>query len=145
MKTGPYLYVPVRISIASLRPWLATRKTSFRHSYTQAEYTVFSIVSQIAHDIDLNTLHALSSTCRQFRANLLQYRNRLVQQTLRCEKDRQSFEQNSTDALAGTQHIPGDQIYGGRRLTSGRVGTCARDMVGDCRNCGRIVCRVAAP
>ncbi len=29
-----------------------------------------------------------------------------------------------------------------RGLTSGKVGRCARDMVGECRKCGAVVCRV---
>jgi hypothetical protein len=28
------------------------------------------------------------------------------------------------------------------KITSGKVGACARDMVGECRKCSRIVCRV---
>lgn len=28
------------------------------------------------------------------------------------------------------------------RLTSGKVGRCARDMVGECQRCGTVVCRV---
>ena len=29
------------------------------------------------------------------------------------------------------------------RITSGKVGTCARDLVGSCKNCGVVVCRVS--
>jgi hypothetical protein len=28
------------------------------------------------------------------------------------------------------------------RFTSGKIGPCARDMVGECRKCSEIVCRV---
>ncbi|KAL8804424.1 MAG: hypothetical protein Q9223_005810 [Gallowayella weberi] len=91
----------------------------------------YPIVTQLTQYIDLNTLHALSRTCRQFRANLLQYRTRLVQQTLHC----------------GNESTPGpfDDHYSRRSvLVSGRVSPCARDMVSDCRRCGRIVCRNCA-
>ncbi|KZF19002.1 hypothetical protein L228DRAFT_271629 [Xylona heveae TC161] len=47
----------------------------------------YPIVSQITYSLDLNTLHALAQTCRQFRANLLQFRRQLVTQTLRCENE----------------------------------------------------------
>lgn len=29
------------------------------------------------------------------------------------------------------------------RLTSGKIGACARDMVGECQRCGTVVCRVS--
>ena len=38
-------------------------------------------------------------------------------------------------------HTNGDYVPSGR-LTSGKVGQCARDKVGECRRCGTIVCRV---
>ncbi|KAJ9661982.1 hypothetical protein H2201_006271 [Coniosporium apollinis] len=47
----------------------------------------YPIVSELASHLDLNSLHDLSRTCRQFRANLLQYRNQLVTQTLRCSNE----------------------------------------------------------
>ena len=101
-----------------------------------------SIVSQLAHHIDLNTLHALSQTCRQVGANLLQYRRQLVRQTLRCSNE--YFNDclcSKTKTPDATWHILG----GSNMLTSGKVSTCARDMVSDCRSCGRIICRVTLP
>ncbi|KAL8946815.1 MAG: hypothetical protein Q9222_006840 [Ikaeria aurantiellina] len=93
----------------------------------------YPIVTQLTQYLDLNTLHALSRTCRQFRANLLQYRTRLVQQTLRCENESPATLQWSND-------------YPIRRrpLVSGRVSPCARDLVSDCRRCGRVICRNCA-
>jgi hypothetical protein len=29
-----------------------------------------------------------------------------------------------------------------RHMTSGKVGSCARDMVGECQRCAKVVCRV---
>ncbi|KAG9646715.1 hypothetical protein KCU64_g10420, partial [Aureobasidium melanogenum] len=45
----------------------------------------YPIISEIARHLDLNSLHDLSRTCRQFRANLLQHRRQLIPQTLRCK------------------------------------------------------------
>ncbi|KAI7051731.1 hypothetical protein KC362_g91 [Hortaea werneckii] len=45
------------------------------------------IISQLASYVDLNTLHELSQTCRQIRANILQYRRLLIEQALRCTNE----------------------------------------------------------
>lgn len=103
----------------------------------------YSIVSQLASLLDLNTLHDLSRTCRQFRANLLQYRTMLKTLTLRCD--------NETPSLTTGTDVEHDDLndpniyrtkYASRRITSGKVGPCARDMVAECRKCSKIVCRV---
>ncbi|RAQ99244.1 zinc finger fyve phd-type protein [Stemphylium lycopersici] len=61
----------------------------------------------------------------------------LVKHTLHCDNE---------DVDLGEK--PGLRLHEGRhgmalegRLTTGRVGKCARDMVGDCQRCGTIVCR----
>ncbi|GME25689.1 Zinc finger FYVE/PHD-type protein [Neofusicoccum parvum] len=100
----------------------------------------YPIVTQLASLLDLNTLHNLSRTCRQFRANLLEYRNQLVTQTLRCCNDQVPCEQAPPPGPADTQH-QWHSAPEGRRLLSGKVGKCARDMVGECRKCGVVVCR----
>lgn len=94
----------------------------------------YRIVTLITRNIDLNTLHALSRTGRQVRENLIQYRSQLIHQTLRCSNDSSTGSnldfatfRNKTDALV-----------------SGRIGPCARDMVSDCRRCGKITCRNCA-
>lgn len=102
-----------------------------------------SIVSQLASLLDLNALHDLSRTCRQFRANLLQYRTMLKTLTMRCVNE----NPDSTEGVGIARYHSGDlNIYhakhASRRITSGKVGPCARDMVGECRKCSRIVCRV---
>jgi hypothetical protein len=105
-----------------------------------------SIISEIARHLDLNSLHDLSRTCRQFRANLLQHRRQLIPHTLRCVSDisapLQKSEISSTEAEdTWITHGPaGIRIP---RMTSGKFGACARDMVGECRRCGIIVCRVS--
>ncbi|CAF9920073.1 MAG: hypothetical protein ALECFALPRED_001420 [Alectoria fallacina] len=101
----------------------------------------YPIVTQLAHNVDLNTLDALSRTCRQIRANLLQYRNRLVQQTLHCENEFRGAKSSQSEKPGQKWHILGEAGH----LVSGKVSTCARDLVSDCRRCGRIVCRVCPP
>ncbi|KAF6229717.1 hypothetical protein HO173_011364 [Letharia columbiana] len=98
----------------------------------------YPIVTQLAHNVDLNTLDALSRTCRQIRANLLQYRTRLVQQTLRCENEFRDARSSESEKPGQKWHILGEAGH----LVSGKVSACARDLVSDCRRCGRIVCRV---
>jgi hypothetical protein len=95
-------------------------------------------VSQLAAQLDLNTLHDLSRTCRQFRANLLEYRSQLVKHTLHCCNEDGDRESKLGSRLQESQY----QTAFDGRLTSGRVGKCARDMVGDCQRCGEVVCRV---
>ncbi|KAF2846553.1 hypothetical protein T440DRAFT_492650 [Plenodomus tracheiphilus IPT5] len=102
-----------------------------------AALSCYPIVRQLASQLDLNTLHDLSRTCRQFRANLLDYRSQLVKHTLHCGNEDEEPGQNT-----GMRLRDGPANYASaRQLTSGRVGKCARDMVGDCQRCGTIVCR----
>ncbi|KAI9735871.1 MAG: hypothetical protein M1834_001336 [Cirrosporium novae-zelandiae] len=104
----------------------------------------YPIVVQLAHSLDLNTLHALSLTCRQFRANLLQFRAHLVTQTLRCQNEDGSAPPQELDlrnGLAGSRDIWQVNNGSNLRVLTGRGGTCARDMVQECRRCGAVVCR----
>jgi hypothetical protein len=96
-----------------------------------------SIVSQLASQLDLNTLHDLSRTCRQFRANLLEYRGQLVKHTLHC-----CNEEDEAATKLASRTEPQFSLSAARTLTSGRIGKCARDMVGECQRCGIVVCRV---
>ncbi|KAJ6189585.1 hypothetical protein N7519_004493 [Penicillium mononematosum] len=52
-----------------------------------AALSCYPIVKEIARAIDLNTLYALSSTCRQFHVNLAPFRHQIVRETLRCENE----------------------------------------------------------
>ena len=102
-----------------------------------------SIVSQLASCIDRNTLHALSRTCRQVRANLIQYRRLLVQQTLRCSNE--CYDDGFATASLQLPEVEQWHIYGDTgHIVSGKVSSCARDLVSDCRRCGTIVCRVSS-
>lgn len=105
-----------------------------------------SIASQLARALDLTSLHELARTCRQVRANLLRFRQSLIGQSLRCDNEQASPAALLGDALS--RSFEAWTMYGleGRkvdRLTSGKVGACARDMVGECKKCNRMVCRVS--
>ncbi|KAI9780671.1 MAG: hypothetical protein M1839_006612 [Geoglossum umbratile] len=92
----------------------AAKETPNRGNFSAA-LASYPIISQIVRDLDLNDLHALALTCRQFRANLLPFRRRLVTQSLRCAVE----------------------VDGEAR----RKWRCARDLVAECRRCGKVVCR----
>jgi len=100
----------------------------------------YPIISAITFSIDLNTLDSLSLTCRQVRANLLQFRTQLLASTLRCCNE---------DVVPNLEHTlryrarAADWYFieeGGANV-NGKVGSCARDMVAECRRCGKVVCR----
>jgi hypothetical protein len=102
----------------------------------------YPIISSIASHIDLNSLDALSLSCRQVRANLLQFRTQLITSTLHCENEDVELDPEHTfryRARAADWYFveAGRDAHG-----SGKVGDCARDMVGGCRRCGMVVCRV---
>ncbi|KAL9088022.1 MAG: hypothetical protein Q9165_006363 [Trypethelium subeluteriae] len=99
----------------------------------------FTLASQLASHLDLNTLHNLSLTCRQFRANLLQFRSQLVKQTLHCANEDVQIGSRLAERLRESHQTWQTGQVG--RITSGKVGHCARDMVGECRKCGKVVCR----
>ncbi|OJJ40373.1 hypothetical protein ASPWEDRAFT_47218 [Aspergillus wentii DTO 134E9] len=122
-------------------------QTPNRNAFSAA-LSCYPIVTEIARRVDLNTLHALSRTCRQFHANLTPCRQQLVKQTLRCENE---YIETLSDMLSSGAAIP-DSVKSvirllskgaveSGRLTSGKVGKCARDMVAECRRCSRVVCR----
>lgn len=99
---------------------------------------IHSIVRQLASQLDLNTLHDLSRTCRQFRVNLLEYRDQLVKHTLHCCNEQDDAVDKAASRMADVKF----SLSSSRSLTSGRIGKCARDMVGECQRCGVVVCRV---
>ncbi|KAF3031503.1 hypothetical protein E8E12_000950 [Didymella heteroderae] len=82
-----------------------------------AALSCYPIVRQLAGQLDLNTLHDLSRTCRQFRANLLEYRDQLIRHTLHC-----CYEDDDADLQlqARFRERPGG-FQSSRHLTSGKV------------------------
>ncbi|KAF2482739.1 hypothetical protein BDY17DRAFT_165384 [Neohortaea acidophila] len=62
-----------------------------------------------------------------------------MQRTLRCRNE--PVELGARLGKALTASVQQWRACGSQRITSGRVGTCARDQVGECRRCGDAVCR----
>ncbi|KAI5359659.1 Putative Zinc finger, FYVE/PHD-type [Septoria linicola] len=113
------------------------------NSFTAA-LSCYPVVASLASYIDLTTLSDLAQTCRQIRANLLQYRVMLIQKTLRCQNELTDLGTRLGDAFMVSRDAW--STYGRHgvkvdRITSGRVGACARDMVSECRSCGEAICR----
>lgn len=102
-----------------------------------------SIVMAIASSIDLNTLDNLSRTCRQIHLALLQYRSSLLAHTLHCINEDVPVDPEDTfryRARAGNWFYMEDGRTGDY---NGKSGSCARDMVAECRRCATVVCRVS--
>ena len=98
------------------------------------------VVEAIAASIDLNTLDALSRTCRLVHHGLIQYRTTLINSTLHCQNEEVPVDGSETfryRARAGNWFYMEDG-----RSYNGKSGDCARDMVGECRRCGDVICRV---
>ncbi|KJY02497.1 hypothetical protein TI39_contig48g00009 [Zymoseptoria brevis] len=109
-----------------------------------AALSCYPVVSDLTKYLDLNTLSELARTCRQAREDLLQHRSILISQTLRCSNQNVTPGKRLADALnasrdAWNSHGRTDVTIG--RISSGKVGACATDMVGDCRKCGVVICR----
>ena len=71
----------------------------------------------------------------------------LMALTLRCENEDVGTAKKLGDALSAS--FATWTAYGreGKKIdhiTSGKIGACARDMVGECRKCGSVVCRVSS-
>ncbi|KAI1105126.1 hypothetical protein F4804DRAFT_305192 [Jackrogersella minutella] len=104
----------------------------------------YPIVMAIASSIDLNTLDNLSRTCRQVRQALLQYRSPVLAHTLHCVNEDVPIDPEDTfryRARAGNWFYMEDGRTGDY---NGKSGSCARDMVAECRRCGTVVCRNCA-
>ncbi len=103
-------------------------------SFTNRGLKNGSIVIAIVSWLDLNTLDNLSRTCRQIRENLLQYRGPLVTHTMHCYKEQPPLEPEDNEM--NWYYMTINESYR-------RKGSCARDMVSECRRCARPVCRVS--
>ncbi|PLN84062.1 hypothetical protein BDW42DRAFT_163513 [Aspergillus taichungensis] len=112
-----------------------------------AALSCYPILEEIARAVDLNTMHALSRTCRRFHMNLVPYRQQLSKMTLRCESERMVTTADVLGARASQQFNvnPPDAVV---RVAAGsavlRRSKCARDMVAECRKCSKVVCRNCA-
>ncbi|KAJ4302289.1 hypothetical protein N0V88_002432 [Collariella sp. IMI 366227] len=122
---------------------LGIKENPNRNSMTQA-LGCYPIIMSVAIHIDLNTLDNLSRTCRQIREGLLQYRKMLLISTLHCINEPLPVDPDQTlryRARAGNWFYMRDD---GRTGYSGKPGQCARDLVGECRQCKTVVCRNCA-
>ncbi|KAI0164494.1 hypothetical protein GGR52DRAFT_126780 [Hypoxylon sp. FL1284] len=104
----------------------------------------YPIVMAVASSIDLNTLDSLSKTCRQVRQGLLPYRSTVLAAALRCVNE--DVPVNPADtfryrARAGNWYYMEDGRTG---YYNGKSGSCARDLVAECRRCATVVCRNCA-
>ncbi|KAH9906613.1 hypothetical protein F4778DRAFT_587645 [Xylariomycetidae sp. FL2044] len=119
------------------------RENPNRNGMTEA-LGCYPIATAIASSLDLNTLDNLSRTCRQIHEALLQYRSSLLTHTLHCANEDVPVDPEDTfryRARAGNWYY----MEGGRTTDySGKSGRCARDLVGECRRCGTVVCRNCA-
>lgn len=97
----------------------------------------------MASQLDLNDVDSLSRTCRGVHNSLLQNRSILLKSTLHC-----TYEELPVDpeailryrARAGNWYYMEDTSRSAQY--NGKSGSCARDMVSECRKCGTVVCRV---
>jgi hypothetical protein len=118
---------------------------------------ISSVVRSLSHHLDLNDLHSLSRTCRQFRANLLQYHHQLLKQSLCCTNDSQPLladvlQQSANNTMTAADiavvfealDFEFETVHVDRKILTGKIGKCARDLVGACRRCGVVVCRNCA-
>ncbi|KAK8116250.1 hypothetical protein PG984_012752 [Apiospora sp. TS-2023a] len=124
-------------------PMTPTPATSFRNGMTEA-LGCYPIAVAVASLLDLNALDNLSRTCRGVRQGLLQYRSSLVTHTLHCVNEDVVINPENTfnyRARAGNWFYM--QEMGGDRYC-GKSGSCARDMVAECRRCAKVVCRNCA-
>ncbi|KAK1780790.1 hypothetical protein QBC45DRAFT_407518 [Copromyces sp. CBS 386.78] len=122
----------------------AVRENPNQNSRVTLALGCYPIVKSLAASIDLNTLDSLSRTCRQLRANLLQYRKSLLTSTLHCSNEDLPID---PDAVLRYRARTTNWFYMqemGRSNKPCKVGQCARDMVGGCRRCGTVVCRNCA-
>ncbi|KAF4971370.1 hypothetical protein FSARC_1802 [Fusarium sarcochroum] len=115
--------------------------STFQAPITNA-FQCYPVVEAIASCIDLNTLDALSRTCRLVHHGLIQYRNILITSTLHCRNEDVPVDGSETfryRARAGNWFYMEDG-----RSYNGKSGDCARDMVGECRRCSDVICRNCA-
>lgn len=93
--------------------------------------------------IDLNTLDALARSCRSVHDGLIQYRNVLLVSTLHCTNE--GAPVNAEELLRYRARASNWHYMEDSRSFNGKAGSCARDMVDECRKCGEVICRVRLP
>lgn len=136
------MHLPVRASLLTPSYPYASPSPSARPPSTN---TPPSVAVEIASHIDTITLDSLARTCRAAHAGLIQYRRALLASTLRCHQDplpvdpKDTFRFRARASEWYLQSRPSPRL----RNYNGKAGTCARDMVSECRRCLKVVCRVS--
>ncbi|KAK0652205.1 hypothetical protein B0T16DRAFT_306757, partial [Cercophora newfieldiana] len=123
---------------------LKVREDVNKSSVTKA-VGCYPIIVEMASHLDLNTLDSLSRTCHRIHSSMLEYRKPLLLSTLRCSNEHLPVDPEETlryRARAGNWFYMEDSP--GRSGATGKSGQCARDLVGECRRCGTVVCRNCA-
>lgn len=109
----------------------------YRYADSGADH---SVVLSIVSSIDLNSLDSLARTSFYIHNALIQYRQTLLRSTLHCTNEHVPVDRDETlryRARAINLFYMDDS-----RNCNGKSGDCARDLVGPCRRCGDVVCRV---
>ncbi|TDZ46139.1 hypothetical protein CTRI78_v009021 [Colletotrichum trifolii] len=114
---------------------------TFQSSATEA-FGCYPIVIAIAQHIDLNSLDSLARTSRMIRNGLLQYRNAIMSSTLHCSNEAKPIDPESVFRFRA-RASNWEYMEDGRNY-NGKSGSCARDLVSECRRCGTVVCRNCA-
>ncbi|KAK4066710.1 hypothetical protein Trihar35433_7137 [Trichoderma harzianum] len=118
-------------------------KELMAHSAMGEAFQCYPVVFGIVSHIDLNTLDALARSCRVIHDGLIQYRASLMGATLRCSKEAVPVDPEQTLRYRARAS---DWNYGmeDSRNYNGKAGSCARDLVTECRRCADIICRNCA-
>lgn len=102
---------------------------------------VFGVVSHI----DLTTLDSLARTSRLIHAGLIQSRSALIAATLRCSNEVVPIDADETlRSRVAQAHFGVDMDASRQTAEATKASRCARDMVGECRRCAAVICRVIA-
>lgn len=102
-------------------------------------FACYPILHTVISHLDLITLDALSRTTYYIHSSLIQNRSVLLTSTLRCSNEHLPVDRDEAlryRARAGNWYYMEDG-----RGYNGKAGDCARDLVGECRRCGDVVCR----
>ncbi|CAK4032552.1 Hypothetical predicted protein [Lecanosticta acicola] len=143
-EAGPAAYQACRHASPSATLAGSDRRPNPNMNQFSAALSIYPIVSVLARYLDLTSLFELSRTCHQVRANLLHHRQLLMSRALRCENESADPAKRLGNALHASHQVwtaYGQNGVNVGRITGGKLGACAMDMVGECRSCSKIICR----
>lgn len=116
--------------------------TSYTSSSIGRAFQCYPIIASIVSSIDSNTLDALARSCRSVHDGLIQYRSVLLTLTLHCRNE--EIPVNTEELLRYRARASNWHYMEDARSYNGKSGSCARDMVDECRKCGQVICRNCA-